>query len=95
MGYRVSYGPSMDTYTTHGGKSGKKKYLIGVCLVFAIAVHLCFPEIIIAVRDILLPGFDEAAAVSVQVLLEELSSGKGMQESFTTFCEEIISRGIS
>lgn len=93
MAYRIDYKWDKEKQLT------KKKFFpnclfLGVITVTSVlALRFLFPQIPESFAELFHPFTDENVATAFSELIQQLSQGTSAEESFLTFCQDILSYG--
>ena len=94
MGYRIVYGPDMQTARTKGNRHLRIRLMTaGFLLLGCILARLLWPEGAQVLREVLLPGPASIAEQAFAILADRIREGEPVGEAVESFCRYVISHG--
>ena len=94
MSYRIEYGCAIPAKFRHPTWGIQLQVLTAVCMIlFSLMVGRFWPQGRQVLREYLLPGEPTVTEQAFSGLVQDLSSGMGLEEAVTVFCRQIIDHG--
>lgn len=95
MSYSIHYSPENNKKFPVRQKAYavKQKAMITVAAVIFALFLLCFDGVRQSIKNFLLPGDPQITEAGIIGFVDDVRSGTGVADAFTTFCEYIIQNG--